>query len=318
MIEELDFSRAREKDRRDLYEVLAAWAVEDVADRERPPYEACVEAWEHRDDLGFEPPHFVVAREGGKIIGYAQVRISEAEANAQLANATIVVLPQHRRRGVGTALLHAVPSLLSGRTVIESWSVIKGNPGEQFAAAHGFRVITSMTRQRLDLAELPEVGEIPAGYDLVTWKGAAPAEFVEAYVEGLNAIEDAPFGETELDHAHNTVESIRQEEADAVADRWVVLLLHQGAVAGVTVVELNPVVPTVAEQLHTVVLRAHRGKGLGRLIKARMLHNLTGVETVYTRTSSDNQHMLRINHSLGYTDRYTYMAVQARTADLQP
>lgn len=66
------------------------------------------------------------------------------------------------------------------------------------------------------------------------------------------------------------------------------------------------------------MLPAHRGKGLGRLIKARMLHELTGVERIFTRTSSENEHMLRVNHSLGYQDLYIYKAVQAKTADLQP
>jgi GNAT superfamily N-acetyltransferase len=316
MIEQLDFAQASEDDRRSLYEVLATWAVEGSPGKQWPPYEACAAEWEHRDDIGFEPPRFAVAREGGKIIGYAQVRISEAEANAHLANVNVVVLPQHRRRGIGTALLGAIPSLASRRTLIESWSVIEGSAGEPFAAARGFRVVTSMTRQRLGLGELPEVGELPPGYELVTWFGAAPDEFVEAYVRGLNSIADAPFGETSLDHAHNTVESVRQDEADS--DRWVVLLLHQDEVAGVTVVERNSAVHTVAEQLHTVVLATHRGKGLGRLIKARMLHELTGVEQIYTRTSSDNVHMLRVNHSLGYEDTFRYMAVQAKTADLQP
>ncbi|WP_346129414.1 hypothetical protein [Lentzea roselyniae] len=49
-----------------------------------------------------------------------------------------------------------------------------------------------------------------------------------------------------------------------------------------------------------------------------VLHELDGVETIYTRTSSQNEHMLRVNHSLGYTDLYTYMAVQKKIADLQP
>ncbi|SFR10680.1 N-acetylglutamate synthase, GNAT family [Lentzea waywayandensis] len=317
-IEELDFACAPEEDRRGLYEVLATWAVEDSPGKERPPYEACVAMWEFRDDVGFEAAHFAVAREEGKIIGYAEVKVSEAEANAHLANANIVVLPQHRRRGIGTALLRAMPSLLRGRTVIEAWSVFKDSPAEQFAAARGFRVVTTMTRQRLTLTDPPEIGELPAGYELVTWKGAAPEEFVEAYVEALNGIRDAPQGDTTIDLTQNTVESIRREEATAVAVRWVVLLLHEGKAAGVTVVELNSVVPTLAEQLQTVVLPAHRGKGLGRLIKARMLHNLAGVEEIRTRTSSENEHMLRVNHSLGYEDTFIYMAVQAKTADLQP
>jgi mycothiol synthase len=247
-------------------------------------------------------------------VGYARVKVSEAEQNADLGLVIVVVLPRYRRRGIGTALLRAVPSLLNGQTIIESWGVIHGDPGERFAAARGFRVVTSMTSQRLTLAELPEVAEPPPGYELVTWKGAVPEEFIEAYVKALNAVADAPFGETALDHAYNTVESVRQD----AADRWVVLLLHEGEVAGVTVVEQDPAAATVAEQLHTVVLPAHRGKGLGLLIKARMLHNLTGVEEIYTRTSSDNEHMLRVNHSLGYTDLDTYLAVQAKTADLQP
>lgn len=190
MIEELDFAQASQEDRRGLYEVVAAWVVEDG--KEPPLYEACVARWENRDELGFEAPRFVVAREAGTIIGYAQVQVSEAEANAHLAIATIVVLPEHRRRGIGTALLHAMRSLLNGQTVIESWSVVEGDPAEQFAAARWFRVVTSMTRQKLVLGELPEVGELPPGYDLVTWKGAAPDELVGAFVEGLNAMADAP------------------------------------------------------------------------------------------------------------------------------
>lgn len=318
MIEELDFAQASEEDRRSMYEVVAAWAVEDIPGKEKPPYEACVAQWEERDELGFDPPRLVVWRQAGKITGYAQVQVTQAEANAHLALATIVVLPEHRRRGIGTALLRGMQPLLSGRTVIESWSVLKGRPAEQFAAACGFRVVASMTRQRLVLTEPPEIGEVPVGYELVTWKGSAPERFIEAYVEGLNGIRDAPQGGSTIDLTRNTIESIRREEAAAVADRWVVLLLHKGEAAAVTVVEVNSAVPTVAEQLGTVVLPGHRGKGLGRLIKARMLHNLDGVEQIFTKTTSDNDHMRRVNHSLGYTDQYTYMAVQKKIADPQP
>lgn len=317
VIEKLDFASAAQVDRHGLYEVATAWAAEDDPDREQAPVEAYVAMWESRNDLGFEPARFVVAREHGEIVGYAQAEVSEAEANAHLALVTVVVLPLRRRRGIGTALLRSALSLLNGQTVVESWSPGPGEPGDHFAAALGFRVVTSMTRQRLRLTGLPEVPELPTGYELVTWKGAAPEEFVEAYVEGLNAIADAPFGETALDHAHNTVESIREEEAEALSDRWVVLLLHGGEAAGVTVVERKSARPEYAEQLHTVVLPAHRGKGLGLLIKSRMLRELDGVETIYTRTSSENAHMLRVNHALGYEDEHTYMAVQAKTADLR-
>lgn len=321
MIELLEFATASDEDRRDLHEVVSAWAVEDKPGKEPPPYDACAAMWSHRDELGFEPARFVVARHAGRIIGYAQVQVSEAAANAHLALVTVVVLPEHRRRGVGTAVLRGVPALLDGRTVIESWSVFQGSPAEHFAAAHRFRVVTSMTSQRLEHFSPPHVGAPPAGYRLVTWKGAAPDEHVEAYAEALNAIVDAPFGETTLDAAKNTVEGIRVDEAASSAagnERRVVLLLHDREPAGVTVVERQGVDTTVAIQLHTAVLPAHRGKGLGRLIKARMLHDLTGVEKVLTRTGTANEPMLRLNRSLGFVDDYVYFAVQANTADLRP
>ncbi|SDF93502.1 Acetyltransferase (GNAT) family protein [Lentzea fradiae] len=321
MIERLEFATASEEDRRDLHEVVSAWAVENKPGKEPPSYDACAALWSHRDELGFEPARFVVAREAGRIIGYAQVQVSVAAANAHLALVTVVVLPSRRRRGVGTALLRGVPALLDGRTVIESWSVFRGSPAEHFAAARGFRVVTSMTSQRLEGFSLPHVGAPPAGYRLVTWKGSAPDEFVGACADALNSITDAPFGETTLDAARNTVEGVRAAEAASSAagkERWVVLLLHDDAPAGVTVVERQGVDPTVAVQLHTAVLPAHRGKGLGRLIKARMLHNLTGVTKVLTRTSTANEPMLRLNRSLGFEDDYVYFAVQAKTADLHP
>lgn len=176
-----------------------------------------------------------------------------------------------------------------------------------------------MTRQRLDVTELPEIGEVPAGYELVTWTGRTPDEFVERYAAGLNAIADASFGDTALNSGGYTVDRVRREESTVLAaggDRWVMLVLHHGEIAGVTVVQRYTVQPNTAEQLHTVVVPAHRGKGLGRLVKARMMHELTGIEVIYTRTSSENRHMRRLNHSLGYQDQYVYLAVQAKIADL--
>ncbi len=241
--------------------------------------------------------------------------------NAHIALVTVVVLPHYRRSGIGTALLRTAPSLTSGRTVAESWGVVKGSAGEPFAAASGFRTVTSMTMQQLDVNVLPEVGEVPAGDDLVAWTGRTPDEFVGRLTAGLNAMADAPFGDTSLDSGGYTVERVRREEAavlTAGGDRWVVLVLQDGEIAGLTVMERHAGQPTMGEQLHTVVLPAHRGKGLGRLVKARMMHELTGIEVIRTRTSSENEHMLRVNHALGYTDLYTYLAVQARVADLHP
>ncbi|HEX8864118.1 MAG TPA: GNAT family N-acetyltransferase [Lentzea sp.] len=318
-VEEFDFAHASEHERRALYEVLAASEAEEL--REAAPYEACVTGWQSPNDLGFAPPRFAVAREGGQIVGYVSARVNGEKANDHIALVYLVVLPGLRRRGIGTALLRAMPSLMPGRTVAESWNVRGGTSGEHFAAAHGLRVVTSMTRQRLDVTGPPEMGEVPAGYELVTWTGRTPDEFAKACVDGFNAMSDAPFGDTALDSAGYTVDRLRREESNVLTaggDRWVVLALRDGEIAGLTVVERAPGETATAEQLHTVVVPAHRGRGLGRLLKTRMLHELSGIEVIFTRTSSENEHMLRVNHALGYQDLYTYLAVQAKIADPQP
>jgi GNAT superfamily N-acetyltransferase len=318
-VENFDFAHASERDRHDLYEVLRASEVEDK--REAPPYEASATAWLSRNDLGFEAPSFAVARENGQIVGYASARVSEEKANSHVALVYLAVLPRHRRHGIGTELLRALPSLMPGRAVAESWHVFKDTAGEHFATARGLRIITSMTAQRLDITELPEIGAVPAGYELVNWTGRTPGEFIEAYVEGRNAMADAPFGDTAINSAGFTADRVRREEAVVLTsgrDRHVVLALRDGEIAGLTIVERDLDHGTSAQQLDTVVVPAHRGHGLGRLMKARMLHELTGVEVIFTRTNSKNEHMLRVNHSLGYTDLHTYLAVQAKVADLRP
>jgi len=313
-VEEFDFAHAPEHERRGLYQVLAASEAEEL--REAAPYEAQVTVWQSPNDLGFGPARFAVAREGEQIAGYVSARVTEEAANDHIALVYLVVLPEFRRRGLGTALLSALPSLMPGRTVAECWNVYEGSAGEHFATARGWRVVTSMTRQRLDIAELPEIGSVPEGYELVTWTGRTPDEFAQACVDGLNAMADAPFGDTALDSAGYTVDRLRREESnvlDAGGDRWVVLALRGREIAGLTIVERGPGDPTTAEQLHTVVVPAHRGRGLGMVLKTRMLHELTGVEVIFTRTSSGNEHMLRVNHALGYRDLYTYLAVQAKS-----
>lgn len=107
--------------------MLAASEAADL--REIQPYEASVAAWLSRNGIGFEAPRFAVAREGGQLVGYVSARVSEEKANSHLALTHLAVLPQHRRRGTGTALLRALPSPMSGRTVAEAWHVFKDTAG---------------------------------------------------------------------------------------------------------------------------------------------------------------------------------------------
>jgi len=76
-----------------------------------------------------------------------------------------------------------------------------------------------------------------------------------------------------------------------------------GVVAGYTVLLLAGR-PTTAIQEDTGVVRAHRGHGLGRAMKAANLLALTehspSINTVTTWNAESNTHMLAVNDELGF------------------
>ncbi|KOV81980.1 GNAT family N-acetyltransferase [Nocardia sp. NRRL S-836] len=320
-LEAVEFERIPEDDRRALYAVRVECTAHDWPEKVAvEPYEGWVAAVQ-MSMLSFAPPHFVLARDNGRVVGSATVRLSDQPENAHVAIYGSSVRPGHRRQGIGTALLRAALPLLRGRTVIETRRVDHGTGGEHFAAKLGFRTSITWTVQRLACADRPRPDEVPAGYRLVTWTGPVPDEFLGHYVEGLNAMVDAPSDDLAVDTLNRTPQSVRLEEADHLGsggDLWVVLALHGDEVAGLTELRRFRGEPDTAFQWDTVVTRAHRGRGLGRVVKTHMLQQLPPeVVRVETQTNSTNEHMRRVNHSLGYVDVYTYSSINARVADLR-
>lgn len=319
-LEVTDFARLPEADRRALYTVRVACAEHDRPGEELEPYEGWVTAVE-TPMFGFCQPHFVIARTNGQIVGSANVRLSQQPENAHVVIYGTSVHPQHRRHGIGTALLRAALPLMDGRTVIEARRVDHGTGGEHFATALGFRKSITWTVQRLHFTERPAVDEVPAGYRLVSWAGAVPDEFLRQYVDGLNAMVDAPADDVAIDTLNRTAENVRQEEAGHLGsggDRWVVLALHGDEIAGLTELRRYRGEPDIAFQWDTVVTRAHRGRGLGRLVKTHMMHQLPPeIVRIETQTNSTNEHMRRVNHAMGYVDIHTYSSVNAQIADLR-
>lgn len=67
---------------------------------------------------------------------------------------------------------------------------------------------------------------------------------------------------------------------------------------------VSPHRPWLAFQFGTGVLRTHRGQGIGRWLKAvnalRLLDEHPQVTTVDTGNAATNEHMLAINHAMGF------------------
>ncbi|MFC0432444.1 GNAT family N-acetyltransferase [Kutzneria buriramensis] len=269
-----------------------------------------------------------LARLDGRLVGSASINLP-ADDNDRIAIARIIVHPDQRRQGIATEILRVVALTLRerGRTHIEGWDVTEGGTGAGWTRALGFRVVNASVLQILEFAESDPSrwdAAVPAGYRLVRWVDAAPDDLVESYAKALNAMADAPLGESGLTESAWSVERVRREEAvyrDNGITRWtIVAVTGSGEVAGLTTVQLRPLNPERLVQAETAVLAAHRGHGLGMALKGAMLRwvraDTGGLKQVWTGTGAANTHMIDVNHRLGYRTVRRFSAVSRELAGL--
>jgi mycothiol synthase len=269
------------------------------------------------------PQRFWVARAGGRIVGTATLTLPDRE-NDGLTILFVRVLRRWRRRGIGTALLRATlpASRAAGRGLVTGQGLRSGAAGETWAAALEFTKVQEFVLQTLIVPDVdPGLwdGPAPAGFRIERWAGSAPEPLVAAYARARTAITDAPAGSA-FRFADWTVERVRQHEADIQGlgdEQWVVAAVEEetGVMAGLTEVVLSPAMPEIVHQMETAVLPGFRGRGLGRFIKAGMMRWMVAerpeVEAVLTNTAADNEHMIRVNHQVGYVTNVPVVDVEA-------
>ncbi|MBB5957483.1 mycothiol synthase [Saccharothrix tamanrassetensis] len=254
--------------------------------------------------------YWLVRNENG-VVGLAYLRLPEDE-NSHMALTEVVVDPEHRRQGIGTAVLRALlPEMRArARRVVEGWLVVQDSPGDRWAKSLGFRTVRTVVRMGLEIADADrsrwEV-RTPEGYRLERWVGAVPEGLLAPYAEARSAIHDAPTGQTEFRQPDWTPERIREGEAEARGqgvEQRVVVALHGDAVVGLTEVIRLPRRPDEYYQGDTAVLAAHRGRRIGLWLKGEMARWLVadrpGLQRITTATESDNEHMIRVNREMGF------------------
>lgn len=312
-----------------LYELSTAALRQDRPDIVVPGYDDWV-AGLGQPAAGFGPRGYWIARCDGELVAKAHVYFLPNE-NEHLALTAITVAPQRRREGVGTAVLQALlPELEArGRKVVEGWELSKGEAGEQWAVAVGMHIAKSTISQTLVVKDVdPALWDVsaPAGFRVAEWLGAAPDDLVATYAHALFAMRDAPAGDSEYRIAEWTTERVREAEArlreQNVVQRVVVAVSETtGEIAALTQMDLYTAYPEWALQQDTAVIPAHRGKGLGRWVKAHMLRALLAerpsTETIYTNVNADNEHVIRVNGQIGFTTSRSTVGVSAEIAELR-
>ncbi|GIJ21632.1 GNAT family N-acetyltransferase [Micromonospora lutea] len=230
----------------------------------------------------------------------------------------VLVHPSVRRSGLGRDLV-----LRAARRVYQEGfesigvEVVGDTPAVAFYESLGFSREYVETRSVLDLAgvdwaELAEMSTgVGEGYRVQFHPGGPPDELIETYARAKAEARDIEDGE--LRPSSYDPQRLR-DSLDCLHRRgmkpYIVLALHErtGEVAGLTEVVVPAQHPTRADQYDTIVVQDHRGHGIDRAIKARMLLELRSAEPqlteVQTWNAQANEAMLKVNAELGYrTDR---------------
>ncbi|HVE98369.1 MAG TPA: GNAT family N-acetyltransferase [Mycobacteriales bacterium] len=281
-----------------------------------PPEHFVVRLWEPSPTREF---HHWVAREDGRVVGLATTGWLTSGENPHIVEITVEVHPACRGRGVATALLpHPIAAGRAADRSVAMTEISLDGPGTAYAKARGLEQRSTDRRSVLDLTkvDLDALGEwgrpdadAANDYSLVHWRGACPPELREEFALLCTAMNDAPRQELDWEDQIITADMVRaidETTARRREDRWTTCARHarSGRLVAMTDI-IGPLHwPEWAIQDDTVVLREHRGHGLGRWIKAANLARMAadrptavGIETWNAVT---NAHMLAINEAMGF------------------
>ncbi len=272
----------------------------------------------------------------GRLVARGFVELSRHEA-LHIAGVDVLVRPDARRRGVGTALWRTIEGILDadGRTTVQAWvahrtgdgPVLEAPPGfgsvprdaseVRFLENLGFRLeqVERMSELRLDEAieqlERLRTQALPhaRGYAIRTWTGRTPPELLEQLaVLHQRMSTDAPAAG--LDHEEEAWDAGRVERIEEIEERrgremLRAVAIHEATgrlVAFTTLVVASPDRPVY--QHDTLVHGEHRGHRLGMLVKIANLlalaERIPRGARVLTWNAEENRPMLGVNESLGF------------------
>ncbi|GIG38325.1 GNAT family N-acetyltransferase [Cellulomonas phragmiteti] len=262
--------------------------------------------------------------------------------NTHLAYVQLQVRPGHERQGIGTALLRRAEQVMvrHGRHTAAAWSghapepppgpgvldaptgagrVPADAPAVRFALRHGFRLEQVARHSVLALpgdpaarADLLADARAHAGpdYRTHTWWDDVPDGWLDALaVLWTRMSTDAPSADYDIGEDRWDAARVRHHLRQHQQQHLRALLtaaehVPTGTLAAFTVLVVPATDVPFAFQEDTLVLRDHRGRRLGMLVKAINLDAYAarrpGVRRLHTWNAQENAHMLAVNVALGY------------------
>ncbi|MBA2640321.1 MAG: GNAT family N-acetyltransferase [Nocardioidaceae bacterium] len=315
----------------DLARYHAGYAQANEHGRRKPTtwsYPELVESL--REPSTSERRELFVAEEAGDVVGIAELELPLRD-NLHLAFMYVGVPPEHRRRGIGTALAARLRAGAEGgdRRLASAWipgaqldgdglpAAFREVPGEAFARRLGMDLRNTDVHRVLPLPVdgnlLDALAELAAphhgDYRIAGYVGPCPDEHVEAYCALKAAmVTEAPLGELEIEPEQWDEQRLREEERELErmgrTRSSVLALAPDGSVAGFN--ELLHAGHDVGNIYNwdTLVLPGHRGHRLGLALK---VDNLCRLQRAYddgrwlhTHNAAQNAPMVAVNDQIGF------------------
>jgi len=279
-----------------------------------------------------------IARRDGEIVGAAYLTTA-TDARATSAEMGVLVIPPHWGSGVEQALLEHVERTARelGRTSVQSWTLHPVTSDERILTpATGWGRVSSTALSDLLSANgytleqvernsiLPLSGPLTLveeklkaatafagdGYRIVSWTLPTPEHLRAGYADVISRMAtDVPSGELDIDEeAWDADRVVRHDQH----------ILDGGQLLSVAAVEHVPTGRLVAfnelvigadragvtHQFGTLVVKEHRGKRLGTIVKCANLLRWRDIAPdspkVSTFNAEENRPMLDINEAIGF------------------
>ncbi|GAB3599543.1 GNAT family N-acetyltransferase [Microbacterium tumbae] len=280
----------------------------------------------------------LVARAEEEIVGAAVV-ILPNEEGATSGTLDLMIAPEHWGTGVEQELLEHAESAArrAGRASLQSWTLHPATPSERMAtpgtgwgaiaptrlsdllAENGY-ALEQVERHSilpmdgsLDLVErmlATAIAHAGADYRVVEWTLPTPASLRAGYADVISRMAtDVPSGDLDIDEeAWDEARIVRRDARFADAGRTVSVAAVEHVPSGRLVAYNELVIGSdpagITHQFGTLVVKEHRGRRLGTIVKCANLlrwHSIApGSPRVSTFNAEENRPMLDINEAIGF------------------
>jgi len=262
--------------------------------------------WEDATYPGEVARFLAVSRDGEPLGAASTGRIWMHDASYERYWLGVWVLPEARRRGIGSALLAAAgdAARAAGKLGFQTQLSETHAEGHAWLARRSFVITDRAKEVRLDLAGMaPPNPAPPPGIQLVALADR-PELLPGVHRVALEAYPDVPSGEEPI--SVGTLEAFAARDVDRAGipkDGFVVAVdATTGEAVGFASLIFIPGRTTIAYHDMTAVLRAYRGRGIAASLKRAVIGwaVANGLEALETGNDEMNAPMRAVNAALGY------------------